>query len=142
MVSSEECVTTSLLDISHVTVAALGIKPLESAGDGVDQIRRHQRRFSALRVGDIGREAMQIYAEGKQSMPIGRAELCRQPGEHAREDVACASGSHAGVTGRIDERDSARSCDYGSAALQNHDGVPGGGGLERDFDTTGLHIFD
>ena len=63
--------------------------------------------------------------------------------ESIRSDaISGASGSHAGVTGRIDERDSARSCDYGSAALQNHDGVPVGGGLERDFDPTGLHIFD
>ena len=52
--------------------------------------------------------------KASQPRPIVCAELRRQSGENARENVARAAGGHAGIAGRIDERVPVRRCNYGS----------------------------
>ena len=69
---------------------------------GADHVGSHQRRATHFLEGYVAGETVKINAEGQHRGPGACAELRREAGEHARQDIPCSGRAHARIARGVD----------------------------------------
>src|SRR5262245_20949661 len=87
-------------------------------GEKAQQVRGDKRRFSEFFCSKIAGQTMKVDRKTKPINERSEVDLSQDPCDQSSENIACASGSHSGVAGRIDIQSAVGRGDHGAIALQ------------------------
>lgn len=111
----------------------------EGLGEEADQVGGYEGLLACICGGEVSGKAVEIDGKGSGFEKVF-GMLGQESGYDAGEDVAGASGGHAGIAGGIDPDNAVGSGDKGAMAFEDDDEVVIGGELARDFQAVGLNF--